>query len=42
MRGKALEESLENGNAAGALAVTVRGDFENIPSQEDLEKFLEA
>jgi len=42
MRGKTLEEALEAGNAAGALAITVKGDFENIPSHEDLEKFLAA
>jgi len=40
MLGKSLEEALEVGNAAGALVVTVRGDFENMPSWDDLEKFL--
>jgi len=42
MRGRSLEEALEIGNAAGALVVTVKGDFENMPSEEDLEKFLAA
>jgi 2-dehydro-3-deoxygluconokinase len=42
LRGKSLEEALEIGNAAGALVVTVRGDFENMPSLEDIEKFLAA
>ena len=40
MRGRGLEEALEVGNAAGALVVTVRGDFENMPSMDDVEKFL--
>jgi len=40
MRGRGLEEALEIGNAAGALVVTVRGDFENMPSMDDVEKFL--
>ena len=42
MQGRSLEEALEIGNAAGALVVTVKGDFENMPSEEDLEKFLAA
>ncbi|MCW4019750.1 MAG: sugar kinase, partial [Candidatus Bathyarchaeota archaeon] len=42
MRGRSLEEALEIGNAAGALVVTVRGDFENMPSMEDVNKFLAA
>ena len=42
MLGKPLENALEIGNAAGALVVTVRGDFENMPSWEDLKKFLAA
>lgn len=40
LRGKSLEEALMFGNAAGALVVTVRGDIENLPSWEDIEKFL--
>jgi len=42
LRGLSLEESLETGNAAGALVVTVRGDFENMPSLDDVKKFLAA
>jgi len=42
MNGKSLQEALEVGNAAGALVVTVRGDYENMPSWEDIEKFLAA
>jgi len=40
LKGKNLEEALTYGNAAGALVVTTRGDIENLPSQEDIEKFL--
>lgn len=40
LKGKSLEEALTYGNAAGALVVTTRGDIENLPSQEDVEKFL--
>ncbi len=40
MRGLNLEDALEIGNAAGALVVTVRGDIENIPSFDDVRKFL--
>jgi len=42
MRGWSLEEALEIGNAAGALVVTVRGDIENLPSLDDVRKFLAA
>lgn len=42
MKGRSLQETLEVGNAAGALVVTVRGDYENMPSWEDIEKFLAA
>jgi sugar/nucleoside kinase (ribokinase family) len=42
MRGWDLERALEVGNAAGALVVTVRGDFENMPNLDDIEKFLAA
>lgn len=42
LRGWSLEKALEFGNAAGALVVTVRGDIENLPSLEDVEKFLAA
>jgi len=42
MRGRDLDEALEIGNAAGALVVTVRGDFENMPSMDDVAKFLAA
>ncbi|MEM3479055.1 MAG: PfkB family carbohydrate kinase, partial [Candidatus Bathyarchaeia archaeon] len=40
LRGRSLEEALMFGNAAGALVVAVRGDIENLPSWEDIEKFL--
>jgi len=40
MRGLSLEDALEIGNAAGALVVTVRGDIENLPSFDDVRKFL--
>jgi len=40
MRGLSLEEALEIANAAGALVVTVRGDIENLPSLDDVRKFL--
>lgn len=42
VRGRSLKEALEIGNAAGALVATVRGDFENMPSLEDIQKFLAA
>jgi 2-dehydro-3-deoxygluconokinase len=42
LRGSDLDEALEIGNAAGALVVTVRGDFENMPSLDDVKKFLAA
>ncbi len=42
LRGSGLEDALEIGNAAGALVVTVRGDFENMPSADDVKKFLAA
>jgi 2-dehydro-3-deoxygluconokinase len=42
LRGWSLEKALEYGNAAGALVVTVRGDIENLPSLDDIEKFLAA
>jgi len=42
LRGLSLEDALEIGNAAGALVVTVRGDFENMPSIDDVKKFLAA
>jgi len=42
LRGLSLEDALEIGNAAGALVVTVRGDFENMPSSDDVRKFLAA
>jgi len=38
--GRPLSESLQRGCAAGALVVTVRGDMEALPRQEDLEAFL--
>jgi len=40
MRRCSLAEALEIGNAAGAMVVTVRGDFENMPSLDDVRKFL--
>jgi 2-dehydro-3-deoxygluconokinase len=42
MRGRSLDEALEIGNVAGALVVTRRGDIENLPSLEDVEKFMAA
>jgi len=42
LHGLDLEGALEVGNAAGALVVTVRGDFENMPSTDDVKKFLAA
>ncbi|MEM2824765.1 MAG: sugar kinase [Candidatus Bathyarchaeia archaeon] len=40
LKGRSLEDALLFGNAAGALVVTVRGDIENLPSWEDIERFL--
>jgi len=40
LKGGELQECLEQGCAAGALVVTVRGDMEALPHQEDLEAFL--
>jgi len=42
MRGLPMDKALEIGNAAGALVVMTRGDIENLPSMEDVEKFLAA
>jgi sugar/nucleoside kinase (ribokinase family) len=42
LRGLSLEDALEIGNVAGALVVTVRGDFENMPSLDDVKRFLAA
>ncbi len=42
LRGLNLEDALEIGNVAGALVVTVKGDFENMPSIDDVKKFLAA
>jgi sugar/nucleoside kinase (ribokinase family) len=42
LRGLDLDDALEIGNAAGALVVTVKGDFENMPSIDDVKKFLAA
>jgi sugar/nucleoside kinase (ribokinase family) len=42
LRGSSLEDALEIGNTAGALVVTVRGDFENMPTSDDVRRFLEA
>ena len=41
-RGDNVERALLYANAAGALAVTVRGDVEAQPSWEDLELFIES
>lgn len=35
-----LGEAIEVANASGALVVTVRGDFENLPTLDDVRKFL--
>jgi len=40
LKGWSLERALEVANAAGALVVTVRGDIENLPSMEEVERFL--
>jgi sugar/nucleoside kinase (ribokinase family) len=40
LRGLSLEDALEIGNVAGALVVTVKGDFENMPSIDDVKRFL--
>jgi len=40
LKGKSLAEALTYGNVAGALAVTTRGNIENLPSQEDIERLL--
>ncbi|MBS7648446.1 MAG: sugar kinase [Candidatus Bathyarchaeia archaeon] len=37
---RSLGEALDFGNAAGALVVTTRGDIENLPTKDDVEKFL--
>jgi len=34
------EDALAFGNTAGALVVTVRGDIENLPTKDDIERFL--
>jgi len=40
LKGWSLGRALEVANAAGALVVTVRGDIENLPSMEEVERFL--
>lgn len=40
LKNRSLEETLTYGNVAGALVVTVRGDIENLPSWDDIERFL--
>lgn len=40
LKGWSLDRALEVANAAGALVVTVRGDIENLPSMEEVERFL--
>jgi sugar/nucleoside kinase (ribokinase family) len=40
LKGLPLEKAISVGNAASALKVTVRGDFEALPSWEDVETFL--
>lgn len=40
LKGLPLEKAISVGNAAGALVVTVRGDFEAMPSWKDVETFL--
>jgi sugar/nucleoside kinase (ribokinase family) len=37
-----IEKALEYGNAAGALATTVRGDIEAQPTWRDLETFMQS
>ena len=42
LRGYGLEECLKFGNAAGALVVMVRGDWEAIPTWDALKTFIES
>ncbi|RLI26283.1 sugar kinase [Candidatus Bathyarchaeota archaeon] len=42
LRGYGLEECLKFGNAAGALVVMVRGDWEAIPTWDTLKTFMES
>jgi len=37
-----IDKALEIANVAGALVVTVRGDIENMPSRDEVERFLAA
>lgn len=41
LKGWKLLDCLRAGNVAGSLVVTVRGDQENIPTEEDIKSFLE-
>jgi len=41
-KGIPIEKALEYGNAAGALATTVRGDIEAQPTWKDLETFMQS
>ncbi len=42
LKGWSLKKALEVANVAGSLVVTVRGDVENIPTMQDIDKFLES
>jgi sugar/nucleoside kinase (ribokinase family) len=41
-KGMPIEKALEYGNAAGALATTVRGDIEAQPTWRDIETFIQS
>jgi sugar/nucleoside kinase (ribokinase family) len=42
LKGWKLKDSLQAGSATAALVVTVRGDFENIPDLDTLQKLLDS
>jgi len=42
LKGWKLKDSLQAASATAALVVTVRGDYENIPDLDALQKFLDS
>jgi len=42
LKGEGVDKALETANVAGALVVMVRGDIENMPSRDEVERFLAA
>ncbi|WP_089966526.1 sugar kinase [Lihuaxuella thermophila] len=42
LEGLSLESAVQRGNAAGALVVMVRGDYEGLPQRETLMRFMKA